>query len=429
MTQHAMTIANQAGAAFRADLNNQTLALVSQSAGASAPSTTYAYQLWADTSTGLLKMRNAANTSWVVWGLLSDLGIQSSSQTVTTATGTADALVGTFVPPPASLMTGAPFWVRAAAANATTTPTFTANSGTLPAKTIVKASGALVPGDIYGAGHWLCLQYDVTADKYILLNPATGVVAATAAKIALLPVAASAAASALTITLAAGVAIDFRSSTLASGAVVSLISTAQSLVVPNGATLGMANGEQARLPILALNNAGTIELAIGNQAGGLNLFGTGVISTTAITAGSGSASVIYSTAARTGVAFQVIGYIDITQTTAGAWVAQPTVVQPGGLAASVLVAGNAKWTNVTGSRSGGVTYKNLTGRELKVSVIGFTSSSVDEWIVNIDGSSVVRGGYAGTTLYSIMSVFFTVPAGSSYALSSSGGGLTTWFES
>ena len=65
MAQHDYIISNQSGAAFRADLNNGLAAIVSQNSGAAQPSTTYAYQWWADTTTGLLKIRNAANSAWI----------------------------------------------------------------------------------------------------------------------------------------------------------------------------------------------------------------------------------------------------------------------------------------------------------------------------------------------------------------------------
>ena len=100
---------------------------------------------------------------------------------VASAGGTADALTATFSPAPRAWPTGVPFMVRAASANATTTPTFTPNSGTLPAKTIVKgANAALAAGDIAGDGHWLVLQYDVTLDKVVLLNPPTGIASSNA---------------------------------------------------------------------------------------------------------------------------------------------------------------------------------------------------------------------------------------------------------
>lgn len=75
MAQHDYDIANQSGQAFRADLNNALAAIVSNNSGASAPSTTYAYQTWADTTTGLLKIRNAANNAWITVGTLSSANL------------------------------------------------------------------------------------------------------------------------------------------------------------------------------------------------------------------------------------------------------------------------------------------------------------------------------------------------------------------
>ena len=65
MAQHDYVIANGTGAAVRSDLNNGLAAIVSQNSGATAPSTTYAYQSWADTSTGVMKIRNGANNAWI----------------------------------------------------------------------------------------------------------------------------------------------------------------------------------------------------------------------------------------------------------------------------------------------------------------------------------------------------------------------------
>jgi len=65
MSQHDMNVANQGFPAFRSDLNNALIALASQSSGATEPSTTFAYMLWADTANDLLKVRNAANDGWI----------------------------------------------------------------------------------------------------------------------------------------------------------------------------------------------------------------------------------------------------------------------------------------------------------------------------------------------------------------------------
>ena len=65
MAQHDYVIANQSGSAFRADLNNALAASVSINSGSSAPSTTYAYMLWADTTNNVIKLRNSANNAWI----------------------------------------------------------------------------------------------------------------------------------------------------------------------------------------------------------------------------------------------------------------------------------------------------------------------------------------------------------------------------
>ena len=65
MATHDYVIANASGAAVRADLNNALAAIVSNNSGSSEPSTTYAFQWWADTSASQLKLRNAANDDWI----------------------------------------------------------------------------------------------------------------------------------------------------------------------------------------------------------------------------------------------------------------------------------------------------------------------------------------------------------------------------
>jgi hypothetical protein len=84
--------------------------------------------------------------------------------------GTADAITATFKPGITGYSNGMSLYVRATTANLTTTPTFSPDG--LTAKTIVKRNGqALAVSDISGAGHWLHLLYDLTFDKWILINP------------------------------------------------------------------------------------------------------------------------------------------------------------------------------------------------------------------------------------------------------------------
>ena len=105
----------------------------------------------------------------------SDAALTLATTIATSTGGTADAITGTFTPAPRYPTNGLPIYVRAASANATTTPTFTPNSGAITAATIVKGNNLpLIAGDIAGAGHWLQLVWDSTLSKYVLLNPAKG---------------------------------------------------------------------------------------------------------------------------------------------------------------------------------------------------------------------------------------------------------------
>jgi len=84
MSQHDFNIANQTFPSFRADLNNALQAAATISAGATAPTTPYAYQLWFDTTTDTWKVRNSGNTAWV--------------STITTDLATGNVGIGTASP-------------------------------------------------------------------------------------------------------------------------------------------------------------------------------------------------------------------------------------------------------------------------------------------------------------------------------------------
>ena len=75
MSQNDMSIANQTFPATRSDINSALQALVTLSSGASEPGTMYAYQLWADATTGLLKIRNAANNAWITIGTMASTNL------------------------------------------------------------------------------------------------------------------------------------------------------------------------------------------------------------------------------------------------------------------------------------------------------------------------------------------------------------------
>lgn len=88
------------------------------------------------------------------------------------ATGTADAILAAYTPAILSPIDGLLLGVRASAANATTTPTFTPDDLT-PHVIVKRGATALVAGDIPGAGAELLLRFNLATGKWVLLNPTT----------------------------------------------------------------------------------------------------------------------------------------------------------------------------------------------------------------------------------------------------------------
>jgi len=237
--------------------------------------------------------------------------------------------------------------------------------------------------------------------------------------------------SAITLTLNP-TSLDFRSTTLTSGVPTRIdLTTAISVTVSNGSTLGTISGVQARIAILAINNAGTVELAVCNAGGGLQLDEANLITTVA-EGGAGAAdssSTIYSTTARTSVPYRVVGFIDITEATAGAWITDPTLVQgTGGMA--FILSSSPKYTNVTASRTLGSTYYNDTGYDLDVA-IAVTPTSVPSYInamLQVDGvyNSGLISYYCDTS--QVVCVNGVVPSGSSYTVNGTNATKNSWRE-
>jgi hypothetical protein len=66
MSQSDLNIANVSRSLFRTENNEALQALASLSSDATEPTTTYPFQLWADTTSGALKQRNEANNAWAI---------------------------------------------------------------------------------------------------------------------------------------------------------------------------------------------------------------------------------------------------------------------------------------------------------------------------------------------------------------------------
>ena len=139
-----------------------------------------------------------------------------------------------------------------------------------------------------------------------------------------------------TPTASSPVPIVFRNATLTTPALATVLATAATtVVVPSGGTLGFAAAQASRIYVVALNNAGTAELAVWHSLSTQSLKGIneGILHTsTTIGTGSDSAHVLYSTTGRSNVAVRVLGYIDIaTGAVAGEWDNEDTVIQMMGL--------------------------------------------------------------------------------------------------
>jgi len=152
-------------------------------------------------------------------------------------------------------------------------------------------------------------------------------------------IAASVATSALTIALkqadgstnpattTGAVRIYFRSATLTTGSLTErTVTGALSVVVPSGATLGHNDALADYIYVYAIDNAGTVELAVSSSS---HWDEGSRVSTTAIDTNSDDAATMYSTSARTNVACRLIGRLLSTQTTAGTWASAMTEVTVG----------------------------------------------------------------------------------------------------
>lgn len=232
----------------------------------------------------------------------------------------------------------------------------------------------------------------------------------------IMPVSASVAANALTITLGA-CSLAFRSTTLSVGTATQVTNTGiLSITVPSTATLGTVNATQSDIVVLAINNAGSMELAVVNISGGTDISETNLISTTTIAGASNSATTVYSTTGRTSVAYRVVGIVRSTQATAGTWATAPALVQGAGgaaLEASNSLGYGQTWQTVTGGRAFTTAYYNTTGRPILVIATFVASSAAVDILVNgtsrmiAQNASATSGYFAGTVL---------VPPGQTYQL-------------
>ena len=70
MATHDYVIDNQTSASARADINSVLQAIVTNNSGATAPTQTYGNMFWYDTANNFLKIRNEADSQWIIIGYI-----------------------------------------------------------------------------------------------------------------------------------------------------------------------------------------------------------------------------------------------------------------------------------------------------------------------------------------------------------------------
>lgn len=395
MSQHDMDLANAAGASFRADLNLALAALVGNSSGATAPATTFAYQLWADTTSGWIKQRDAANAAWIKrWPL------GTAARTDIASAGTLD-LDGNSATSDYMRVTGT-----------TTTTAITLADGQKrflianAAWPITHGASLICPGSASytcAAGDLVLAIGEPTGVVRLMIWKADGTpVVGSSSSAQIQPISASVGANALTIS-ASALSLAFRSATLTSGTVTTVSGTPSNLVISSGSTLGTVANVASRLAVIAMNNAGTIELAVRNVTAGANLDETGLISTTA-EGGAGaadSATVNYSTTARTNLAYRVIGYIESTQATPGTWVTSPSTIQGEGGNAHAVASAAVIGTAVASASQTSIDFTGIPAwaTEINISMTGGSLNATDYWRLQIgDAGGIETTTYVGAAV-------------------------------
>lgn len=194
--------------------------------------------------------------------------------------------------------------------------------------------------------------------------------------------------------------IDFRSPSLSSGVVLPRVVTgAISITVPAGATLGTQNGVLGQIAVIAIDNSGTVELAVANLSSLIGLNETSLISTTAISAASSSSGIFYSSSARNNVSYRVVGMFESIQAAAGTWSNAPSKIQgQGGQALIGLQSGtlNTASQNTTSGTSIDFTGIPSWAKRVTITLSGVSTNGASLVQVQLGTSAAVETtGYSG----------------------------------
>ncbi|AKA60329.1 hypothetical protein P26218_26 [Rhodoferax phage P26218] len=311
--------------------------------------------------------------SWIPYA--GQRATQAGTNSSAPAAGTVNAITAAFSPAVIALLDGMCLRFRPTGANSVTNPTFSPNG--LTAKTIVKgANSPLVSGDIAGAGGWAQIQYDLTLDKWVLLNPATPAIG---------------------------------SGLIFSG--ITGYSANTTLTTGNYGNFIYVNGTfTLTLPVADASNIGKTITCYGYAAA-------------SVTVATQSSQLLYYQGTNTATSAVTIGVGDtvtFVNYNGTAWMA---------MGANALGTGQT-YSNVTGSRVLGTTYTNTTGKPIFVIGCITFGAGAGAYNFNVAGSAVgtITGSQANGALPTIGGI---VPTGASYSISfasGTAGTLTSWTE-
>ncbi len=201
------------------------------------------------------------------------------------------------------------------------------------------------------------------------------------------------------------IGITFRSATATSGSFNKrFIAAALSVTAPSGCTLGHSSAQNGYLYLYAIDNAGTVELAVS----GSTLFDEGSLQSTTAIAGCAAASglTLYSATARANVPIRLIARIQSNQVAAGTWALVPTEIALGAKATTqyAYIQDQEATTVQAGTATAGAYYDRLL-TTLVTDEIGISFSGGAGGGCNLGSANVPDGG-AGTG-----NCYFTLPAG------------------
>lgn len=188
------------------------------------------------------------------------------------------------------------------------------------------------------------------------------------------------------------VSISFRNATAATGDyVLRSVTAATSITVTSGATLGQRNAEDGYIYVYALDNAGTVELAVSTYL----VPEHSIQSTTVMNSSSDDNYTFYSTTARTTKSVRLLARLTNNQTTAGTYSVVPTNITLGTYFIpfrtkdmSLTVTGNNSWTT---SGAFGYAYEDGGGTWRLAATVRGTTSSTTQPDITFSGVTFTSG--------------------------------------